>query len=124
MLLQHCTIFLSISSQFIFIFHFFKAAAFLSTIATVSAIIGFSKTLATAKKQEYKVLEKAGPNAAVVLEGGTALAMRALAWGSLFAVLGTGSICFGIWKLSGAKNVKTKIFVQELNKYLKILIFF
>lgn len=40
---------------------------------------------------------------------GANLALRALGWGTLFAVLGTGSIAFAIWKFSGAKDVSELI---------------
>lgn len=40
---------------------------------------------------------------------GANLAMRALGWGTLLAVLGTGSLAFAIWKLSGAKDVSNVI---------------
>ncbi|XP_055371264.1 transmembrane protein 242 isoform X2 [Condylostylus longicornis] len=79
-------------------------AAFLGTVASISALIGFSKTLASAKKDEHKLIEKGGVEAVKLLEGGTALASRALAWGTLYAFLGVGTFCFGVWKLSGAKN--------------------
>lgn len=38
-------------------------------------------------------------------ESGGALAMRALGFGTLYAVGGVGLFCFGIWKLTGAKTV-------------------
>ena len=41
-----------------------------------------------------------------VPESGAALAMRALGWGTLYAITGVGLVCFGIWKLSGAKSVR------------------
>lgn len=43
-------------------------------------------------------------------ETGTNLAMRALGWGTLYAFLGTGTLCYGVWKLSGASNVKLILF--------------
>ena len=45
------------------------------------------------------------PSAAQVHATGAALASKALAYGTLYAVLGTGTLCFGIWKLSGAKDL-------------------
>lgn len=45
------------------------------------------------------------PNSAQLSEDGARLALRALKWGTIWAVLGTSTICFGIWKASGAKNV-------------------
>lgn len=38
-------------------------------------------------------------------DAGAMLALRALGWGTLYAVAGTSCICYGVWKLSGAKDV-------------------
>lgn len=38
-------------------------------------------------------------------ETGSQLALRALGWGSLYAITGTALFCYGVWKLSGATNV-------------------
>lgn len=38
-------------------------------------------------------------------DAGALLALRALGWGTVYAVAGTSLICYGIWKLSGAKDV-------------------
>lgn len=84
-----------------------SAAAFLGLVGGVSALFGFSKTLATAKKADSKVLQQAGTRQGIILmDEGTTLAMRALGWGTLYAVLGTGAFCYGFWKLSGAKDVR------------------
>lgn len=40
-------------------------------------------------------------------DAGAILALRALGWGTVYAVAGTSLICYGIWKLSGAKDVST-----------------
>ena len=37
---------------------------------------------------------------------GANLAMRALGYGTVFAVIGTGTLAFTVWKLSGAKDVR------------------
>ena len=39
-------------------------------------------------------------------EGGAALAGRALAYGSLWAVFGCSVLFFSVWKLMGAKDLK------------------
>ncbi|KOB75755.1 putative conserved secreted protein, partial [Operophtera brumata] len=53
--------------------------AFLSTVAGISAFVGFSATLAAAKKADPKYFNK---------------------------VAGTSCLCYGVWKLSGAKDLK------------------
>lgn len=81
------------------------AAAFLATVSGMAAIGGFGRTIATARKQDQKLYEQATVETANLIESGTKLATRALAWGTFYAVLGTGTFFFGVWKLSGAKNV-------------------
>lgn len=83
------------------------AAAFLTGIAGVSVVAGFSKTVMSAKKHDPSVFEKAQMGEVALLEGGTRLAARALAIGSVLAIVGVGGLCFTFWKLTGAKNVST-----------------
>lgn len=85
------------------------AAAFLATVSGMAAIGGFSRTIVMARKQDQKLYEQATVETANLIESGTKLATRALAWGTFYAVLGTGSLVYGIWKLSGAKNVNFSI---------------
>lgn len=59
----------------------------------------------SAKKQDPSVFEKAQMGEVALLEGGTRLAARALAIGSVLAVVGVGGLCYTFWKLTGAKNV-------------------
>lgn len=70
-------------------------------------VAGFSKTVMSARKQDPSVFEKAQMGEVALLEGGTRLAARALAIGSLFAIVGVGGLCFTFWKLTGAKNVSS-----------------
>ncbi|EDW06177.1 hypothetical protein AWZ03_011596 [Drosophila navojoa] len=82
-----------------------QAAAFMGLVGGISALFGFSRTLATAKKSDSKVLQQqATKQGMILMDEGTTLAMRALGWGTLYAVLGTGAFCYGFWKLSGAKD--------------------
>ncbi|CAD7076716.1 unnamed protein product [Hermetia illucens] len=81
-----------------------KAGVFLTSVGAVSALVGFSKTLATAKRQDEKFLQEAAMSRAHLLDDASRLAMRALGWGTLYAILGTGAFCYGVWKLSGAQN--------------------
>lgn len=81
------------------------AAAFLATVSTFAAFAGFSRTITSARKQDQKLYAGATVETVNLIEAGSKLATRALAWGTLYAVLGTGTLVFGIWKLSGASNV-------------------
>lgn len=81
------------------------AAAFLATVSGMAAIGGFTRTITTARKQDQKLYEQATLETVNLIDAGTKLATRALAWGTFYAVLGTGTLVYGIWKLSGAKNV-------------------
>uniref|UniRef100_A0A2M4C272 Transmembrane protein 242 n=1 Tax=Anopheles marajoara TaxID=58244 RepID=A0A2M4C272_9DIPT len=84
----------------------FRAWAFLASVGATAAVAGFSKAIMTAKKSDPKYFDK-GLHASLSLhEAGTSLALRALGWGTLYAILGTGTICFGIWKLSGATDMR------------------
>lgn len=83
------------------------AAVFLGTVSGMAAIAGFGRTIASARKQDQKLYEQANLETVNLIEAGTKLARRALAWGTFYAVLGTGTFFFGIWKISGAKNVHT-----------------
>ncbi|XP_030026390.1 transmembrane protein 242 [Manduca sexta] len=82
-----------------------KAGAFLASVAGVSAFIGFSATLSTAKKTDPKYFNK-GLHSVELADTGALLALRALGWGTLYAITGTTCLCYGIWKLSGAKDLK------------------
>ncbi|KAL5287035.1 TMEM242 family protein [Megaselia abdita] len=85
--------------------HRIRAAAFLGIVGGGSALFGFSKTLSKAKRQDSKLLEKGGRETLILMDEGSALALRALGYGTTYAVLGCGLFCFGIWKLSGAKDM-------------------
>lgn len=93
----------------------------MGVVGGISALFGFFRTLGKAKKSESKIIEKGGIKAAVLLDEGSALAMRALGWGTLYAVLGTGTFCFGVWKLSGAKNVRCYKRSNRLFNFANIL---
>lgn len=109
----------------------FSAGAFLATIAGMSMFAGFGITLAAAKKRDPHFFNKGVlwyptirsywvlrtvlnlnsclftgvvPSAELA-DTGAILALRALGWGTVYAIGGTSLLCYGIWKLSGAKDV-------------------
>ncbi|XP_035912977.1 transmembrane protein 242 [Anopheles stephensi] len=84
----------------------YRAGAFLAAVGATSAVAGFSKAIMSAKKSDPKYFDKGLHGSIALHEAGTSLALRALGWGTLYAILGTGTICFGIWKLSGANNME------------------
>ncbi|XP_026328789.1 transmembrane protein 242 [Hyposmocoma kahamanoa] len=83
-----------------------KAGAFLASVAGISAFVGFGATLAAAKKSDPKYFNKGLQGSVEMADAGVLLALRALGWGTVYAVAGTSLICYGIWKLSGAKDLK------------------
>ncbi|XP_053675764.1 transmembrane protein 242 [Anopheles nili] len=83
----------------------YRAGAFLAAVGATSAVAGFSKAIMSAKKSDPKYFDKGLHGSIALHEAGTSLALRALGWGTLYAILGTGTICYGIWKLSGAKDM-------------------
>ncbi|BET01023.1 Ulp1 protease family, C-terminal catalytic domain [Nesidiocoris tenuis] len=87
-----------------------QAGLFLGSISALAATGAFFATLAAAKRKDPKMFEQ-GTNLAMRVRGdydesGVELALRALKWGTFYAVTGTGLICYGIWKLSGAKSME------------------
>jgi hypothetical protein len=72
----------------------------------VSAAVGFGRTLATAKKTDPNFFNKGMTGSIEMAETGSNLAMRALGYGTVLAIVGTGSLAFAVWKLSGAKDVR------------------
>ncbi len=76
----------------------YLGAVFLALVTGVGAISGFGFTLAAAKRQHPSSFTQG-------FEGGTALAARALGWGTVYAIGGVGALTFIAWKLLGKMNV-------------------
>lgn len=84
----------------------FAAGIFLTAVTGISAMIGFGTTIMAAKKQDPKYFGKGIAGSIEMTETGASLALRALGWGSLYAVTGCGILFYTIWKISGAKDVR------------------
>ncbi|XP_065164933.1 transmembrane protein 242 [Atheta coriaria] len=83
-----------------------RASLFLASVAGMSAVIGFGSTLASAKKSDPKYFNKGVVPTLEMRETGAMLALRALGWGTFYAFTGCGLLFYGIWKLSGANDLK------------------
>lgn len=64
-------------------------------------------TLAAAKKKDPVMFEKGTRITRDLQETGMDLAVRALKWGTFYAVSGCSLVAFGVWTLSGASNVSS-----------------
>ncbi|XP_019873624.1 transmembrane protein 242 [Aethina tumida] len=83
-----------------------KAATFLAGVSGISAIFGFAATLNAAKKADPQYFGKGLEVTKGVSETGASLALRALAWGTLYSFTGCGILFYSIWKISGANNIE------------------
>lgn len=100
----------------------FPAAAFLTGVAGASVLGGFGMTLGMAKKKDPNMFNKGIMGAREMHEAGGALALRALGWGSLYAIAGFSVFCFSVWKLSGAKDVSHHL--ESCNSICNVISFF
>lgn len=71
------------------------------------------------KKQDPKYFSKGITGSIEMTETGAGLALRALGWGSLYAITGCSILFYTIWKISGAKDVCI-LFKLTLNLKQKI----
>ncbi|XP_073983291.1 transmembrane protein 242 isoform X2 [Rhodnius prolixus] len=61
---------------------------------------------ASAKRKDPKMFQIGSSFSREYQENGVELAMRALKWGTFYAVTGCSLVCYGIWKFSGAKSME------------------
>ena len=105
------------------------AAAFLAGVTGVSILFGFGTTLAAAKKKDphyfdqgltgriegqagesisnnaATAMRRRAPGSIASVEPGASLAIRALGWGTLYAVTGCSVLFYGIWKIMAVNDV-------------------
>lgn len=86
---------------------FFSAGIFLASVAGISALVGFGTTVASVKKKDPAFFSRGLAGTREMSETGTSLAMRALSWGTLYAVIGCTVLFYSIWKLAGVNDVST-----------------
>lgn len=89
-----------------------SAALFLAGVSGLSAIIGFSTTVAAVKKRNPNTFDQGvAAHAVKGMDSGAQLALRALGYGTVLAFTGCGVLFYGIWKLSGASSVR---FIEQV----------
>lgn len=95
-----------------------KAGLFLTIVTVLGLASGFGFSLGSTKKKESKTATTGPKTAAIkpglkrgsaaelnyLYESGADLARRALLRATLYSVSGFSLLCFGIWKLSGARD--------------------
>ncbi|KAI1286705.1 Transmembrane protein [Halotydeus destructor] len=80
---------------------------FLTSVAGGAALFGFGMTLAMAKRKDPNFFSKGlFGNTKEVPESGGSLALRALGWGTFYAVSGFSAFCYCIWKAMGVKDLQ------------------
>lgn len=67
-------------------------------------MVSFSYALGSARKSDNNVYDN---KVAQLHADGSQLALRALKWGTFYAVTGCGLIILGTWKLANSKKVIT-----------------
>ena len=83
---------------------FYTKVIFLGGVASLGILSGFGSAIAMAKKRDPTSFDKGLLPGVERLESGGLLALRALGWGTVFAVGGVGLLCFGVYKVLDIQN--------------------
>ena len=108
----------------------------MTSIAGASILFGFGMTLAMAKKRDPTFFAKgflsspvtsseqtiAKKTAQELHESGSRLAVRALGWGTLYAVSGFSLFSYSVWKLMGVRDVCVTIVSVEFDAICALLV--
>jgi hypothetical protein len=84
-----------------------SAGIFLASVAGISTLVGFGTTMASVKKKDPAFFNKGIAGTQEMAETGASLAVRALGWGTLYAVVGCTIFFYSVWKLAGVNDVST-----------------
>jgi hypothetical protein len=84
-----------------------SAGIFLASVAGISALVGFGTTVASVKKKDPAFFNKGVAGTREMTVTGTSLAVKALGWGTMYAVIGCTIFFYSIWKLAGVNDVST-----------------
>lgn len=100
---------------------------FMTTVAGASILFGFGMTLALAKKRDPVYFAKGflpshttvktskASSESELLESGSRLAVRALGWGTFYALSGFSLFSLAVWKLMAVQNVSPMLdFLQAI----------
>lgn len=101
---------------------YFKEAIFVGCIAFFGALGGFAMTVSRVKRRNPNSFMKGvQPHPETEqMESGSSLGLRALAWGSVFAVTGVGTLTFVVCKLMGVHSVEeSKVKFQSVAPAIK-----
>lgn len=89
---------------------------FITSITGISALVSFSFALSSARKRNPVAPDDVS---AQVYNSGAKLALRALKWGTFYAVTGCGLLIFGVWKAANVNNV-SRLESKQLNLHLNL----
>ena len=94
----------------------YSKAVFLGGVTFLGLMSGFGSAIAMAKKRDPTSFDKGLLGEAKRMESGGSLALRALGWGSFYAVGGVGLLCFTVYKILDVQSALD--FRQKMKKLM------